>query len=250
MTGPWVPQSRLRRGLRALEELSVRPRTAAEVAREIGVNRSTALRILQELEAAGYLVRDGSSKRFSTVTERLYALVVPPDDHWDWVELIHPVLASNRDRFGEASMHAVPANGSMVYLAFFPSHHPIAVRERIGTERPMHSSALGKAYLSALDPKSLDLELGRLSYEGGTDRAARGPLELGQRVADARKRGYALDREETFEGVVCLAVPTRISGALIGSAGVSGPANRLPEARIEEIAHALINDFSSLNRRV
>src|SRR5437588_4298509 len=133
MTRAWVLESRLRRGLRTLEELSVRPQTAAELARALGANRSTALRLLLELEDAGYVMRDGDSKRFSTVVERLYALVMPADDHWDWVELVHPMLASIRDDFGEASMHALPTNGSMVYMALFPSLHPIAVRERIGT---------------------------------------------------------------------------------------------------------------------
>jgi DNA-binding IclR family transcriptional regulator len=249
MTRALVPESRLRRGLRALEELSVRPQTAAELARVLGANRSTALRLLQELEGAGYVVRDSESMRFSPVVERLYALVMPWEGHANWVELVHPVLASIRDRYGEASMHALPTNGSMVYMAFFPSAYPIAVREQVGTERPMHCSALGKAYLSALDRESLDLELGRLTYEAGTDRAARGPLELGQRVADARDRGYAVDREETFEGVICVAVPTRISGAAVGAAGVSGPASRLPEERINEIGRALIECLAGLGRR-
>jgi DNA-binding IclR family transcriptional regulator len=248
MSGP--PESRLRRGLQALEELSVRPQTAAELARVLGANRSTALRLLLELEDAGYVSRDVDTKRFSTVAERLYALAMPPDDHWDWVELIHPVLASTRDEFGEATMHALPASGTMVYTAFFPSLHPIAVRERIGTERPLHCSALGKAYLSALDRKSLDLELGRLTYEGGTLRAARGPLELGRRVADAHDRGYAVDREETFDGVVCVSVPTRIAGALVGAAGVSGPADRLPEERTEKIGRALAERLFALDRRL
>ena len=227
----------------------MRPQTAAELARALGVNRSTALRLLQELEAAGYVTRDGASKRFSTVVERLYALVASHDDHSDWTELVHPVLASMRDDLGEAAMQAVPANGSMVYLALVPSLHPVAVRERIGTVRPMHSSALGKAYLSALDPKSLDVELGRLSYEGGTARAAKGPLELRQRrLAEAGERGYAVDHEETFEGVVCVAAPTRIGGALVGAAGVSGPANRLPDERVEEIAAELVERLAELDR--
>lgn len=240
--------SQLARGLRALEEISARPQTAAELARALGVNRSTALRLLQELEAAGYVTRGGASRRFSTVVERLYALVAGHDDHSDWTELVHPVLASMRDDLGEAAMQAVPANGSMVYLALFPSLHPVAVRERIGTVRPMHSSALGKAYLSALDPKSLDVELGRLSYEGGTARAAEGPLELRQRLAEARERGYAVDHEETFEGVVCVAAPTRIGGALVGAAGVSGPTNRLPDERVEEIAAELVERLAELDR--
>jgi len=47
-------------------------------------------------------------------------------------QLIHPVLASLRDEHGEAAVQAVPADVSMVYIAFFPSVHPIAVRERPG----------------------------------------------------------------------------------------------------------------------
>jgi DNA-binding IclR family transcriptional regulator len=242
--------SQLRRGLRVLEELAARPRTAAELARELGVNRSTALRLLHELEDAGYVVRDSDTKRYSAIVERLYALVASHDDHWDWVELIAPTLASLRDEFAEAVVHAVPANGSMVYMAFFPSLHPIAVRERVGTVRPMHCSGLGKAYLSALDQRSLDVELGRLSYEGGTVRAAKGPLELRQRVAEARERGYAVDREETFDGVVCVAAPTAVGGALVGAAGVSGPASRLSEERVEEIAARLVERLATLDRGV
>jgi DNA-binding IclR family transcriptional regulator len=243
-------ESQLRRGLRVLEELAARPGTAAELARELGVNRSTALRLLNELEDAGYVVRDSDTKRYSAIVERLYALVASHDDHWDWVELIAPTLASLRDEFAEAVVHAVPANGSMVYMAFFPSLHPIAVRERVGTVRPMHCSGLGKAYLSALDQRSLDIELGRLSYEGGTPHAAKGPIELRQRVAEARERGYAVDWEETFDGVVCVAAPTTVGGALVGAAGVSGPASRLSEGRVEEIAVRLVKRLATLDRGV
>jgi DNA-binding IclR family transcriptional regulator len=242
-----VAESQLRRGLRALEELAVRPRTAAELARDLGVNRSTALRLLLELDAAGYVVRNGGSKRFSTSVERLYRLIASRDDHWDWAELVDSALVAIRDEYGEAAMQAVPAGGSMVYLAFFPSTHPVAVREQIGTVRPMHCSALGRAYLSALDAEALDVEVGRLSYEGGTSHAPRGPLELLKRLDEAREQGFAIDREETFEGVVCVAVPARIGGALVGAAGVSGPSHRLPPEKAKRIGLALVDRLSSLD---
>ena len=94
----------------------------------------------------------------------------------------------------------VPANGTMVYLAFFPSVHLVMVRERLGTTRPMHCSALGKAYLSALDDRALDSELALLTYHGGTPKAARGPIELRERLERARQSGYAIDREEIVRG--------------------------------------------------
>lgn len=241
-----VVDSQLRRGLNALEELAARPQTAAELARRLGVNRSTALRLLQELEGMGYVSRDGASKHFSIAVERLYRLIASGDDHWDWAELVDSALVRVRDECGEAAMQAVPAGEAMVYLAFFPSTHPVAVREQIGTVRPMHCSALGKAYLSALDETLLEAQLARLSYRGGTSRAATGPKQLMQRLADARERGFAIDDEETFDGVVCVAVPLRIGGSLVGAAGISGPVDRLPSERVERIGGAVRESLSSL----
>src|SRR4051812_46125036 len=84
--------SHLARGLRALEVLAAGARSAADVARELGVNRSTAWRLLNELEQAGYVTRDAPSKRYRTVAERLYALAASSEDPHDWTEVIHPVL--------------------------------------------------------------------------------------------------------------------------------------------------------------
>lgn len=239
--------SQLRRGLRVIEALAVSPRSAADAARLLGVNRSTTLRLLHELQAAGWVTRDARSKRFSIVPERLYALTANMDDHVDWTEFVHPVLAALRDEFREATMLGVPANGSMVYMAFFPSPNPVAVRERIGTVRPMHCSALGKAYLSALTQESLDVELGRLDYSGGTELAAKGPIELRARLDEVRERGYAADRDQTFEGVTCVAAPARIAGSLIGAAGVSGPSHRITPARAEELGARLVSELAKID---
>jgi DNA-binding IclR family transcriptional regulator len=231
--------------LRTIEILAARSHTAAEVARLLRVNRSTALRLLTELVATGYVARD-DAKRYATVPSKFFGLVALREPHADWSQLIDPVLAAIRDDCGEATMLGVPANGAMVYLAFFASRHVVAVSEQLGTVRPMHCSALGKAYLSALDPAALDAELGRLSYQGGTDRAAKGPIELRGRLDEAREAGFAVDRGETYDGVTCLAAPVRVRGTLIGAVGVSGPSSRLPEAAIRELGQRLARDLSDV----
>jgi DNA-binding IclR family transcriptional regulator len=59
--------------------------------------------------------------------------------------VVDPILSDLRDEFGEAAIMGVPANGTLVYLAFFPSIQVIMVRKRLVKTRPMHCSALGKA---------------------------------------------------------------------------------------------------------
>ena len=62
-------------------------------------------------------------------------------------------------------------------------------------------------------------------------------------VARARDIGYALDREETFAGVACVAVPVTIGGAVIGAASVLGPASRISQLGIEMLGERLIDAF-------
>jgi DNA-binding IclR family transcriptional regulator len=232
--------SQIRRAFRALETLTGGPQTAAGIAQVLGVNRSTALRLMAEIEALGYVVRDPETKSYAIVPARFYPFISSHVDHLDWSMVVDPVLSDLRDQFGEAAIMGVPANGTMVYLAFFPSVHVIMVRERLGTTRPMHCSALGKAYLSALDDRALDSELALLNYQGGTEHAARGPIELRERLEETRRRGYAIDRDETAEGVTCVAIPARIGGALIGAIGLSGPSNRIGDQRVAEIGERLL----------
>jgi len=228
------------RAFRALEALVQGPLTAAAIAQVLGVNRSTSLRLMTEIESLGYVVRDPATKFYALAPARFYPFISSHPDHLDWSMVVDPILAELRDEFGESSIMGVPANGAMVYLAFFPSAHLIMVRERLGTTRPMHCSALGKAYLSALDDRALDSELGLLSYQGGTQLAARGPIELRERLEETRQRGYAIDRDETAEGASCVAVPARIGGSLIGAVGLSGPSSRMTDQRIAQMGSRLI----------
>jgi DNA-binding IclR family transcriptional regulator len=216
------------------------------MARALHVNRSTALRLLGELERSGYVARNPATKEYASVPDRLLRLSGRRDVHREWLEIVHPVLSGLRDRHGEAVIQAVPADVSMVYVAFFPSRHPIAVQEGLGTVRPMHSSALGRAYLSAFGASPLDRELGKVVYDGGTARAPQGPLELRRRVEETRERGFAVDLEETFDGVSCVAAPTYVGGVLFGAAGVSGPSSRLAREQLEEIGRDLLTRLARI----
>ena len=170
----------LARGLQALDKLRDRPLTASELARALEVNRSTAHRLLGELEQAGYVVRDSVTRRFMVSPDKFSLSGSGPvvsgasDAAYDstWGEVIYRVLRELRDLMGESTMFAVPARDRMLYVAFFGTDHPIGVQETIGSARPMHASAVGKAYLSALPPATLDVVLGRLDYSEGTENAA------------------------------------------------------------------------------
>jgi len=241
-----VPVTLIARTIRTLEILASEPLAAAELGRRLGVNRSTALRLLSELVDAGYVSRDPVTKRFALVLSRLLDLVAGPETNANWSQIIDPVLAEIRDKTGDATIFGVPARQTMVYFAFFSTFHVIAISERVGTVRPMYCSALGKAYLSALDTAAFDSELSLMTYTGGTQLAARSEQELRARVQQAREDEYALDIDETFEHVRCVAVPVRVGESLVGAIGISGPASRFEVPRMRELGGYLVQRLSSL----
>ena len=236
----------LLRGLRVLELLEEGPRSVAEVAKELEVNRSSAHRLLQELASADYVVHDGSTHRYRlSQGRRLYGRPADPAKlagvGSDWIEKLRESLGEIRDLVGEATMFAVPAQDRMLYAAFFPTEHPIGVQESIGSARPMHASAIGKAYLAALSPAALDVLLGRLKYEDGTDRAARGPFQLLDMLGAIRETGYAVDHDETFLGLSCVSTPVFAEGAvLVGAAGITGPTHRFTAELVTHYGNLLV----------
>jgi DNA-binding IclR family transcriptional regulator len=245
-----VERGSVTRVFRVLELLAEEPRTPSELARELDVDRSTALRLLRQLKATGYVARDDASQRYLCVGARFMRLVSRTPDHADLSDLVDPVLREFRLRYGEASLLAVPARGSMVYAVFFPSSQLLGVRERLGATRPMHSSAVGKAYLSGLDDDALEEELHRLTFVGGTAHAPTDRPALFRQVATARELGYAIDHDETSLGVSCVAVPLSIGGSLMGAIGVTGPSTRLPDQLVKAIGPELRRAATDLDHRV
>ena len=165
----------------------------------------------------------------------------------DWVEAGYQVIRGLRDQLGESTMLAVPARDRMLYVAFFGTDRPIGVQEALGSARPMHASAVGKAYLSALPPATLDVVLGRLDYASGTEHAAKGPFQLRDMLDEVRENGYALDRDETCVGLSCVATAVVVNGStLVGAAGITALTQHLPLGVAREFGDLLVGRLRHL----
>ena len=95
----------------------------------------------------------------------------------------------------------------MTYLARHDGRQQVRLTSGIGRRLPATSTATGKAALAALDERELerrladDHELPRLTVNSiATVDALRADVEA------VRRRGHAIDDEETVEGVICFGV--------------------------------------------
>ncbi|HEY7826769.1 MAG TPA: IclR family transcriptional regulator, partial [Candidatus Limnocylindrales bacterium] len=112
----------------------------------------------------------------------------------------------------------------VVYLARHDGRQPVRLTSGIGRRLPAFSTATGKVALASLDDAELQRRLAGLTILPRPTRKAHGSVEeLLADIAQIRVRGYAMDDEETVEGVVCygVLVPSRQSGDAPGAASVT-----------------------------
>jgi DNA-binding IclR family transcriptional regulator len=119
----------------------------------------------------------------------------------------------------------------------------------VGAAIPWHACALGHAIVAYLPPpeaaRAMAGDLPPLTGRTKTTKAA-----LGQRLAQVRRRGYAVEDQEATVGDAGIAAPiVNRAGVTVGSIGLVGPAERLlASAAVAELARAVVESARSVSR--
>ena len=180
------------------------PPTAASLARSCGYPRPTVYRIVAALAEQGMVAEPAAPTGWAAGSMSLASRA------WSQFDLraaLAPELRALRDETGETVHLAVPAGREMTYIDKLESPGPVRMASRVGASVALHSSAVGKAYLAALDEPSRER-----SAASAPPLAARMPATMTSLACAARPvdetaaRGYATDNEENEAGIVCYGV--------------------------------------------
>ena len=190
------------------------PMNVGALMRASGYPRPTVHRIVAALIAERLLV-EGQHGTTLALGPRLIQLA---SRSWGRSELRLAAvdeLKQLRDRTGETVHLAVPNGDSMVYIEKLESPSAVRMASRIGTSVPLHTTAVGKAYMAALDDEALAQLLAGLPMPRLTEKTMADMGALRLQVSQTRARGWSIDNEENEPGIVCF-------GAVIRGAG-GGP---------------------------
>jgi DNA-binding IclR family transcriptional regulator len=124
----------------------------------------------------------------------------------------------------------------MVYIMQSLATSMLAVNSPPGSRRPLHSSAVGKAYLSSLPEAELEKLLSILELTQITPATITSAEELKANLRQGRSRGFFTDIGEMNSEVICLAAPIRDNtGKPIASIGISGPRTDPAFAKVDRL---------------
>ena len=206
-----------------------------EVARSLGVHKSTASRLLATLNARGYVSRDPQSGKY-TLGMHLIELSRVKLDQIDLRQLARPYLEDLVYSTGETAHLAILDHGKVVYIDKVDTPQTLGMRSSVGYRIAAHCTALGKALLAELPADELDtvLEPGKMARF--TSNTVTDPETLRLHLICVRERGYAIDDEEHEEGIRCIAAAVRDHAARVAAAiSVSGPTFRITREKADAI---------------
>ncbi|HEY5249106.1 MAG TPA: IclR family transcriptional regulator [Dermatophilaceae bacterium] len=108
------------------------------------------------------------------------------------------------------TIHLGVVNGDeIIYLVRADSDRPYVMPSRVGLSIPMHSTGIGKVVLGSRDDDELQRFVARAGLPPRTEHTITTLKGLRSEIADVRRLGYALDREENVPGLGCVAAPIR-----------------------------------------
>ncbi|MGR8920483.1 MAG: IclR family transcriptional regulator [Gammaproteobacteria bacterium] len=214
------------------------PLLLTELCERLSVSKSTAFELVRALTRRGYLYSLGRRRGYYP-TGRLLANAEIIAAHDPVAARLEPAMTRLRDTTGETVIAGKRDRDTVVYLAVVEGNQTIRYTTAPGDLKPLHSSAIGKAFLAADDAPTEATALERY-----TARTICDPARLAQDLARGRRRGYQLTRGENVADVMALARLADLGGDLVGLA-VAGPMARM-RANEAKVAAALATTVSAL----
>jgi DNA-binding IclR family transcriptional regulator len=212
--------------LQVLAESDGRAKTLGETANRAGMPQSSALRYLATLASTGIVEREGSGtdSRYR-LGLGLFSLAARALGSSDVRALALPYMQELLERYQETVNLAIFRQRRLVIIEVLEGLRSIRQGTRVGEQDRLRSTALGKAVLAIhSDDEALELLVGEPT-DTMTVRAKRTDEAMLRELDATRKRGYAIDDEESDVGLRCVGVAVPNGRGRAVALSISGPSH-------------------------
>lgn len=220
-------------------------RGVSEIGRELGVPKSSAHRLLASLGRRGLVEQDERGRYRPGIA--LLALGLGALEREPLAAAAHPILERESEATGETAFLTVARGGRIVVLDKREGGAFLRVAPTIGSEVPVHATAVGKLHL-AFDPASVTLAPEPWPAFTGHTPPTRAELE--REVARARKKGWASNRDEWIPGMTVVAAPVLRRDRMLGCFVIAAPSSRVETGRLATLAGRVVAAAADIAARL
>jgi DNA-binding IclR family transcriptional regulator len=216
--------------LRAVAAAPVEDSTAARLAETCGINRATAWRILNTLEAHGIVSCSRETGRWSVGVAVVDIARSAGIDAI--ISSVRPGLERLCLQTGETAALAVARLDGLTYVdEVVPP--AIVAATWLGQTVPLHATSTGKVLLAFSDPHVVP-RMAQRGLERFTDTTITSAADLAEELATVRARGYATCRGEYEASAWGVSAPVLdAAGRLLAVLSIWGPGSRVTTDRFD-----------------
>lgn len=213
---------------------------------ELGVARSTAHRLLMTLAHEGFVQQERNSRAYRP-GPALLEFAFPSAGVPELRQVARPLMEALSHQLDETVNLMVLEGRSIRFIESVECDRLVRVSGRRGALLPAHATAGGKVLLAAMDPEDVralfEDRLPRMTEQTTTDMQA-----FLEELSDIHRKGYALNLEESLEGLHAASVPVAdATGRTVAALAVSVPDKRGGASRLRRHASALKDTASQLS---
>ena len=222
-----------------------------QVARDMGLSRSTVHRMLATLSHHQFVEQDEHSRAYRP-GPALVDIGLAVVSKIDIRAISHTALMELRDLTGEtAHLGIMRGDTSVLFLDSVESDRMVRTGSRTGRILPAHATATGKVLLAERTDEQIAALYPSGLPEAPTPRALTALEELLEQIAEVRRLGYAVNHGESEDDVAAVAAAVRDKRGRVRCALVTtAPLSRADDAWVKTAATATMRVARELGDRI
>jgi DNA-binding IclR family transcriptional regulator len=203
-----------------------------EIARRVGLPKSTVSRLTGTLTSLGYLRWVPSPGKYE-LGAAMRAFGSPQLASANLRRLARPLMQALADHGRMSVSMGVQDRTSMIYVENCRSVAAISLSVEVGVRIPMATTAMGRAFVCSAPEAEREALLAQLQREHGAD-WPRLKAGLERAIQGFQRTGYCVSLGEWYEDVHAVAVPLmQVDGSQSVVFSIGGPAYQLGQPLIE-----------------
>lgn len=220
----------------------------SDIARALGLQKSTVHRILSTFESKGIVERDAEGKSYA-LGWCLFKWASRIKEEMHLVPLVRPYLQSLSQRLGESTFLVVRKGTEGLVLDKTEVDSLLRVSPEVGLTTPLYCTAVGRVLLAYAPDRDEVLET--LALKRFTSKTICNKEDLRKALDAIKAQGYCYLKDEWMEGVHCFAAPIFSSqGHLMASISATAPTIRLPKKVQKEVISALLETARAISLKL
>jgi DNA-binding IclR family transcriptional regulator len=220
----------------------------SEIAEAAGLPRSTAFRLLSVLQGREYVRKSGKDVRYRLGP----GLVELSATYLNSLELkteSAPYIKELAAAFGTIVFLACRQDSRMVYIDRYDQYASLRTYAIIGQQKPLYSTALGKALLLDFDDAEIRSIFEGEIFEVTGPNTHRNVKSLLDDLRLCRSRGWTVDNQENEKGTNCVAAPIRdYRGSIISAISTSWSNELRPDLEFAKVAARVLKAAFDISR--